>query len=122
MTTLEELRLYHPKPAARTRAHIILLNNKNYSCVELVPIFDMTRQAIAATIKKWNKLGICGLFDKKRSGRTRKLSSKQEAIVIDMIHSTPRSLKTVLNKINKELDVTVSISTIKQLCKREGLS
>jgi len=99
--TLEELHLYHPKPAARTRAHIILLNNKNYSCVDMVPILDMTRQAIATTIKKWKKWGICGLFDKKRSGRARKLSSKQEEAVIDMVHSTPRSLKTVLNKINK---------------------
>ena len=100
--TLEQLHHNHLKPAARRRAHIILLNNQGFSLNQIVPILKQNRQAIASTIKKWEELGICGLLDKKRSGRPKSLASKQEIQVIQMIHQSPRSLKSVVNEIKKK--------------------
>tara|TARA_B100000809_G_C14937937_1_gene459326 strand:+ start:35 stop:445 length:411 start_codon:yes stop_codon:yes gene_type:complete len=120
--TLEELHRYHPKPAARRRAHIILLNNRGFSLSKIVTILNLNRQAIALTINKWEKSGICALFDKKRSGRPKTLSPAQETNVIEMVHACPRSLKTVVNEIEKQMGVYIGVSTIKRLCKRAGLS
>jgi transposase len=120
--TLEELHHNHPKPAARKRAQIILLNNQNYSISELQPIFNLSRQTLSTVIKRWSNIGLCGLFHQARSGRPRRLSSAQEVTVIEMIHQTPRSLKTVISNIEKKMDMTVSVSMLKQLCKRSGLT
>jgi transposase len=120
--TLEELHHNHPKPAARKRAQIILLNNQNYSISERQPIFNLSRQTLSTVIKRWSNIGLCGLFHQARSGRPRRLSSAQEVTVIEMIHQTPRSLKTVISNIEKKMDMTVSVSMLKQLCKRSGLT
>jgi len=100
--TLEQLHHNHLKPAARRRAHIILLNNQGFSLNKMIPIVNQNRQAIASTIKKWEEFGVCGLFDKKRSGRPKTLSATQEAQVIEMVHQSPRSLKTVVSEIKKK--------------------
>ena len=99
--TLEQLHKNHLKPAARRRAHIILLNNQGLSLNKMVPILKQNRQALASTIKKWEKYGVCGLFDKQRSGRPKVLSAAQEIQAIEMVHQSPRSLKSVVNEIKK---------------------
>ena len=100
--TLEQLHHNHLKPAARRRAHVILLNNQGLSLNKIVPILKLNRQAIATTIKKWEESGICGLLDKKRTGRPKSLSLKQEIQVIEMVHQSPRSLKAVVSEIEKK--------------------
>jgi len=100
--TLQQLHHNHLKPAVRRRAQIILLNNKGLSLNQIVPILNQNRQAIASTIKKWKEYGVCGLFDKKRSGRPKILSAVQEIQVIEMVHQSPRSLKAVVNEIEKK--------------------
>lgn len=120
--TLKSLHNYHPKPAARRRAHIILLNNQGVSVKDMISILDLNRQAIAVTINKWKSLGVCGLFDKKRKGRPKKLSSKQEDKVIEFVHATPKSLKTVVSEIEKQFGITLGVSVVKRLCKKAGLT
>lgn len=122
IVTLEELHRYHPKPAARRRAHIIMLNNQGFSLSKIVSILSLNRQAIALTIKKWEKSGVCGLLDKKRSGRPKTLSPVQEIKVIEMVHASPRSLKAVVSEIEKQMGFSVGLSVIKRLCKRAGLT
>ena len=100
--TLEQLHQNHLKPAARRRAHTILLNNQGLSLNQIVPILKQNRQAIAATIKKWEGCGVCGLLDKKRSGRPKTLSATQEIQVIEMVHQSPRSLKAVASELEKK--------------------
>lgn len=102
ISTLRQLHCHHPKPATRRRAHIILLNNQGISVAKIAPMMNKTRQAIAITIRRWKEDGICGLFDKKRSGRPKTLSPVQEEQVLKMIHKSPRSLKSVVNEIKKK--------------------
>jgi transposase len=100
--TLENLYHYHPKPASRKRAHIILLNSQNYSVSDIVPILKITRQTIAATIKNWDKYGVCGLFDIKRSGRPSTIPESQKAAVLEMVYASPRGLKSVLVNVENK--------------------
>jgi transposase len=119
--TLEQLHINHPKPAARRRAHTILLNNQGLPLNKIVPILRQNRQAIASTIKKWEEYGLCGLFDKKRTGRPKTLSSVQEIQVIELVHQSPRSLKAVVCEIEKKIGISVGLSIVKRLCKKAGL-
>jgi transposase len=120
--TLENLYYYHPKPASRKRAHIILLNSQNYSVSDIVPILKVTQQTIAATIKNWDKYGVCALFDIKRSGRPSTIPESQKAAVLEMVYASPRSLKSVLANVENKLGLTIGVSALKRLCKRSGLT
>ena len=66
--------------------------------------------------------GICGLLDKPRSGRPRILSEDAEIDTLTRINQSPRSLKKVLAELTENLDLTLSLSTLKRACKRAGLS
>ena len=120
--TLESLYRYHAKPASRKRAQIILLSSQDYSVLAIVPILKVTRQTVAATINNWESDGLCGLFDKKKSGRPSKIPDNQKSAVLEMVHASPRSLKSVLAEIEKSLGITVGISALKRLCKGAGLT
>ena len=102
ISTFRQLHNNHPRPAVRRRAQIILLNNQGLSLYQIVPIINQNRQAIAVAIKRWKEYGVCGLFDKKRTGRPKTLSPVQEEQVLEMVHQSPRSLKAVVNEIQKK--------------------
>ncbi len=120
--TLSQLHNNHPKTAPRRRAHIILLNNMGFPIVEITKICRCNRQTVAKVIHLWDRQGIAGLFDKPRSGRPKILSAEQEVIVIDMVEQTPQRLKSVINEINKKMNINISISLVKRLCKRAKMS
>ncbi len=120
--TLEQPHRNHPKPNVRRRAQIILLNNQGMPANKIRSMLNINRQTVSLAINAWKKCGLCGLFDKPRTGRPKKLSPKQEVKVINMIHNSPRSLKSVVASIETELGVTVSLSILKRLCKKAGLT
>ena len=120
--SLEHLHKYHPHHVPRMRAHIILLSHKEQSISDIQIAYPLCRQTIANCLHAWENFGICGLFDKPRSGRPRKLSRVQEEKAIEIIEENPRSLKAVVAEIACEFDVEINVSTLKRLCKRAGLS
>ena len=69
--TLEEMKKNHPSHMSRIRAHAVLLSNSGFEVQELSKIFGSCRQTTATWLRTWDKKGICGLFDKPRSGRPR---------------------------------------------------
>lgn len=120
--TLENLHKNHPRHMPRLRAQIILLSHRGYSISAIQPICNCCRQTIATGLHRWESLGICGLFDSPRSGRPRKLTQTEETIALQLIHPSPRSLKSVIGEIAQTLGMTLTVSTLKTLCKRAGLS
>jgi transposase len=120
--TLEDMHKYHPRHVPRMRAHIILLSHQERSIADIQIAYPLCRQTIAYCLHAWEKLGVCGLFDKPRIGRPRKLSADQTDNVIEMIKDNPRSLKAVIAEISCKFDIAVNTSTLKRLCKNAGLS
>ncbi|MCX7084877.1 MAG: helix-turn-helix domain-containing protein [Methylococcales bacterium] len=70
--TLEEMKKNHPSRLTRQRAHAILLTVTGFDIREIAKIFDTCRQTAATWVRGWERKGIVGLFDKPRSGRSRK--------------------------------------------------
>ena len=120
--TLKDMNKYHPHHVPRMRAHIILLSHKGLAISDIKIAYPLSRQTIAYCLHAWEKLGVCGLFDKPRIGRPRKLSAEKTANVVEIIEDNPRSLKAVIAEIACKFDIEVNTSTLKRLCKNAGMS
>lgn len=121
ISTLDELRTHHPLPTSRVRAHGIILSDKSYKVQEIADILDVCRQSVSTWIINWDSDGICGLLDKLRSGRPKEIEIDENSL-IEKIKESPRSLKKIVAELKKELNIDISISYLKKLCKKAGYS
>ena len=119
--TLNEMHKNHPLHLSRKRAHSILLSHQGISVPIICSTYAVCRQTVSTWFSKWENLGICGLVDNSGRGRTAILSDSQKTDLIKQVKKTPRSLKSVLSSLEVELGITVSIDTLKNICKQAGL-
>ena len=120
--TLEEMHGNHPSHAPRIRAHAILLSHTGFQLSMIARAYSVCRQTVSTWIHAWDTGGICGLLDKPRSGRPRILCQEAEVDALARVNQSPRSLKKVLSELAENLDLTLSLTTLKRICKRAGLS
>ena len=122
--TLKEMQKNHPCHAHRTRAHAILLSDTGFKLKDIASIYNICRQTAATWLHAWKEGGICALLDKPRSGRPPILNNEARVSAIAHVSQSPRSLKRVLAELAASLDLTVSLSlsTLKRVCKRAGLN
>lgn len=114
---LEDIHKNHAIKAPRMRAKAVLLSNEGHSIKELSEILGVCRQTTSIWLHSWEEKGLDSLFDNPRSGRPCKLSEENKKEVIELIINSPRSLKKVLAQLAEKLDITLSSSTLKRLCK-----
>ena len=119
--TLNEMHKNHPLHLSRKRAHSILLSHQGMSVPMICSTYLVCRQTVSTWFTKWETLGICGLVDNLGRGRPSLLSDKQKSVVTSHVKKSPRSLKTVLSNLEIELGFTISIDTLKNICKQAGL-
>jgi transposase len=122
ITSLQEMMRNHPLSWTRIRANAIILSSEGILLQKIARICGVNRQAISIWLKNWESKGLCGLVDKPRQGRPKKLSSLQEKEVIEIVKKTPRSLNQALVEIERLWGIKLSKSTLKKLCKKAGLS
>jgi len=119
--SLENLHKNHPSARVRMRAHSILLNSKSFNVNEIAAIYNVNRDSVSSWINSWEESGVEGLFEKPRSGAPSKLTEYEIEIVKDIIINNSQSPKIILAKISKEIDKTISMSTLKRIIKKSGL-
>ena len=119
--SLENLHKNHPSARVRMRAHSILLNSKSFNVNEIAAIYNVNRDSVSSWINSWEESGVEGLFEKPRSGAPSKLTESEIEIVKDIIINNSQSPKIILAKISKEIDKTISMSTLKRIIKKSGL-
>jgi len=119
--TLNEMHKNHPLHMSRKRAHSIFLSHQGMSVPMIYSIYSVSRQTVSTWFTKWETLGICGLVDNSGRGRPSLLSDEQKSAVIRQVKKYPRSLKAVLSNLSSELGFTMSIDTLKNICKQAGL-
>ena len=119
--TLGEMHKNHPLHLSRRRAHSILLSHQGMSVPLICATYAVCRQTVSTWFSKWDKLGICGLVDNSGRGRPALLNDNQISDVVKRVKKSPRSLKSVLSSLEIELGITISIDTLKHICKQAGL-
>ena len=119
--TLSEMHKKHPLYLSRRRSHAILLSYQRVSVPMICSIYNVCRQTVSTWFSKWKDLGISGLIDLPGRGRPSFLTEIQKNDVVKRVKESPRSLKSVLADLEIELGITVSVDTIKMICKQAGL-
>ena len=120
--TLEEFQNHSPLRRERIRAQAILLSNKGFKIKSIVDIVKHDRDTISAWIDNFNNYGLASISDGIRPGRPSKLDELNQLTALIYVDDTPVSLKAVLSQILEELGVRISISTLKRILKKYGLS
>lgn len=120
--SLQSMNRAHPLVWTRIRANAVLLNHEGQSIKMIASLHGVCRQTISIWLKSWESNGLCGLIDQPGRGRRKKITLELLPKVLDMIKESPRSLKHVLEQVEKELGVKISPSTLKRLCKKAQLS
>ncbi len=119
--TLNEMHKKHPLYLSRRRAHALLLSNQGMSVPMICSTYSVCRQTVSTWFSKWKKMGICGLVDDSGRGRPSLLTEHQKNDVVKRVEQSPRSLRSVLSEIERELGIALSIDTLKLICKQAGL-
>ena len=84
-------------------------------------IYTVCRQTVSTWFSNWEKDGIDGLVDSQGRGRRSILTEEQQRNLVKKVKESPRSLKSVLSAVEEDLGISISIDTIKRLCKQAGL-
>ena len=121
--TLREMFANHPSPSVRMRAHAVLLSEKGFQIKELAEIFDKCRQTVSGWITSWRRDGLTGLFNASGGGRSKTLTEEEEKTALEIIKKKePRRIKTAVPEIEKLFKKKISVSVLKKMVKRYGLS
>jgi len=106
---------------ARTRAHSLLLSSQGKAISEIAQTYQVTRVTVSSWITNWEALGAQGLYDQPRSGRPPKLNPEEQELAKQYLKEEPRSLKTVVDRLEKKTQKRISVSALKRLAKKAGL-
>ena len=121
-STLQAMYRHHGNYYTRLRAHSVLLNHAGRSVKEIALILGVHRQSVASWLNAWEEEGLCGLIEKPRSGRPRRLEDADIERVLAFVKDEPRSIKKALSLLAEQTGKTISTKTLKALCKQAGLS
>ena len=81
-----------PKPAERTRVHIILLSHQGYTPPAIATIVRVDPATVRRTIHRFMRGGLWGLLNAPRPGRPRKVTPAWERLLVRTMEQDPRRL------------------------------
>lgn len=117
-TTLEELFRNHTDHRTRIRAHGILLSRKGFSIDKISKFYEVNRDTTSRWLDSWEREGLVGLFDDKKSGRPPKLNEEEQKKVFEYVNEEPRTIKQAVAKIEREHKKVISVKTVKRILKK----
>jgi transposase len=106
----------------RQRAHCIILRQRGMSVPQLLEIFPVSRKTLYNWFESWDSDSVVGLYNRPGRGRKATFDSEQRNQIQAWVKAHPRQLKTVLEKIKAEWDITVSTQTVKRVLKALKMS
>lgn len=79
-----------PKPAERTRVHIILLSHQGYIPPAIATIVRVDPATVRRAIHRYGRHGLQGLLNQPRPGRPRKVTPAWERLLVRTMEQDPR--------------------------------
>jgi len=79
-----------PKPAERTRVHIILLSHQGYIPPAIATIVRVDPATVRRAIHRFERHGLRGLLNAPRPGRPRKVTPAWEGLLVRTVEQDPR--------------------------------
>ncbi len=101
----------------RQRAHCILLSYEGKTIAELIEIFQVSRNTIYNWMNDWEKHRLVGLYNRPGQGRKPTFNQAQKQQIKAWVKQSPKDLKKVVARLQKEWGITVSKDTVKRVLK-----
>jgi transposase len=104
------------------RARMLRLNAQGWKVPEIAKIFECHEHTVRATLKRWEKKGLGGLWEAKGRGAKPKWQESDLEYVITCIEEDPRTYnsKQLAKKLKKERLVDLSGDRLRRLLKKKG--
>jgi transposase len=88
---------------------------------DLAETFEVTRDTVRDWLDSWERDGVKGLADKPRTGKPPILTPEEQEKVVELLKNNPRSIKMVLDEIERLLKKRVSAETLRRIARRASL-
>jgi len=112
-----------PKPAERTRVHIILLSHQGYIPPAIATIVRVDPATVRRAIHRFERHGLRGLLNAPRPGRPRKVTPAWEGLLVRTVEQDPRRVgvlraawtaPALANYLAEKTGIRVSAERIRQ--------
>lgn len=104
------------------RIQSVKLNAQQYSISAISQILEVHYNTVYRWIRRYEAEGLEGLRDQPKSGRPSLLGEADRPSIEAWVEEIPNQPKTLLARIEQELDKTISRSTLKRTLKQWGYS
>lgn len=106
----------------RQRAHCILLSIERFQIKHIMKILDVSRETVYKWFDAWEGERFIGLYDKPGRGRKSIFTLEQQEQIRAWAKESPKALRSVLERIEAEWEISVSLDTIKRILKSFSMS
>jgi transposase len=120
--TLNELRLASSvNHRVRNRAHMLLLNADGWRVASIADIFKCHEHTVRATLKRWQKAGLYGLWEKGGRGQKPTWQPSDLDYLVQCLAAEERTYNSrqLAAKLAAERQVNLSPARIRKLLKKE---
>ncbi len=121
LAMLSDLRIAGSVPyRVRDRAHMMLMSAAGWNAPALAKAFSCHEHTVRTTIKRWNKSGLYGLWDKEGRGSKAKWQPSDLDYLIECLNEEERTYNShqLAVKLWEERQVELSADRIRQLLKK----
>lgn len=128
LTDLEDLTLFELREATtipqrtRDRAHMIRLNAQGWNVPGIAKIFECHEHTVRATLRRWEKLGLGGLWEERGRGAKRKWQEADLAYLEQCLEVEPRTYNSLQlsQKLAQHRNVQLSPDRLRRLLKKKA--
>lgn len=121
--TLSELRLAQTVPhRTRDRAHMVRLNAQHWSVPQIAQIFECHEHTVRSTIRRWEQLGLGGLWEAPGRGAKPKWQEADLQYLEQALEQEERTYNCdqLVNKLAQQRQVNLSASRLRQLLQKRA--
>ena len=106
----------------RDRAHMIRLNAQGWNVPAIAKIFKCHEHTVRATLRRWENLGLGGLWEAAGRGAKRKWQEADLAYLEDCLELDPRTYNSLQlsEKLAEHRNVQLSPDRLRRLLKKKG--
>lgn len=121
--TLSELRVATTLPQrTRDRAHMLRLNAQGWTVAAIAEMFERHQHTVRATLRRWEKHGLGGLWEASGRGAKRKWQEADLKYLEGCLEQDPRTYNSaqLAQKLKQERSVDLSADRVRRVLKKRG--
>ncbi|WP_166877046.1 helix-turn-helix domain-containing protein [Massilia mucilaginosa] len=116
--TLREMGIYHPHARTRMRAQGMFRLAQGLTLQQVADEFEVHLNSVENWRRRWDELGLLGLFEGRHTGRPPKLSDEERSQLGDLARDAGGTARTLQRQWEGAEHTPLSRNSIKEYLKR----